>query len=198
MKGYIMVRQPNTLLIGIVQALEHLRCRRLRLLVLAAILLGASAGALGVEEGAPDRVRQVTEGASGQSQTTNVMCPVMPDMEANPDIFTDYQGKRVYFCCLSCRAAFEKNPEKYLAFLPQFSGVAAEIVPESGNQGAAVTLPQLIKPVGIAAFSCLALTVVAGLLRRKKPKLLFRWHKRLGIVTLVLAVTHLILVLIAY
>jgi YHS domain-containing protein len=167
-------------------------------MVLAAILLGASAGALGVEEGAADRVPQVTEGVSGQSQTTNIMCPVMPDMKANPDIFTDYKGKRVYFCCLSCRAAFGRDPEKYLSLLPQFGGVVAEIAPENANHGGRLTLPGLIKPVGIAAFSCLVLTVAAALLRRKKPKLLFKWHKRLGIVTLVLAVIHLILVLTAY
>ena len=198
MKGHIMIRQSNTLSIGIVQALEHLRCRRLRLLVLAAVLLAFAAGAVGAEEAAQDHSVQAAEGASGQVQTTNVMCPVMTDMKVDPDIFTDYHGKRVYFCCPSCKAAFGRNPEKYLSLLPQFGGVVAEIAPENAKRGGRLTLPELIKPVGIAAFSCLVLTVAAALLRRKKPKLLFKWHKRLGIVTLVLAVTHLVIVLIAY
>ena len=193
-----MIRQLNTLSIGIVQMFEHSKLKLVRFLVSAVVFLSSVAGIAVGHEAAQERDARAAEGASGQSQTTNVMCPVMRDMKVNPDIFTDYQGKRVYFCCLSCKAAFERDPESYLPFLPQFGGVVAETVPGSGDQGRALTLSHLIKPVGIAAFSFLALTVAAGLLRRKKPKLLFKWHKRLGVVTLVLAVIHLILVLIAY
>ena len=49
-------------------------------------------------------------------QTT---CPVMAGA-INKDIFTEYMGKKVYFCCAGCKEAFEKEPEKYLAKLPQF------------------------------------------------------------------------------
>jgi YHS domain-containing protein len=122
----------------------------------------------------------------------------MTDMKAEPDIFTDYEGKRVNFCCLSCRAAFRRNPGRYLPLLPQFGGVVADISHDHGNHGGGLTLFGLIKPVGIATFSCLVLTVAAALLRRKNPKFLFKWHKRLGIATVVLAVIHLILVLIAH
>jgi YHS domain-containing protein len=47
------------------------------------------------------------------------ICPVM-EGPVNKKIFTEYQGKKVYFCCPSCKADFEKNPEKYLPKLPQF------------------------------------------------------------------------------
>jgi len=198
MKGRIMIRQLNILSIGIVQMLEHSKYKRVRLLVLAVVLLASAAGVLAAEEGAHNDGLQAAVDASGQTQMTNVICPVMTDMKARPDIFTDYQGKRVYFCCPSCKAAFERDPERYLPLLPQFGGVVAETATESGNRRAAVTLPELIKPFGLATFSCLVLTVAAALLRRKNPKLLFKWHKRLGIVTLVLAVIHLILVLTAY
>jgi Cu(I)/Ag(I) efflux system membrane fusion protein len=50
------------------------------------------------------------------AQTT---CPVMGGA-VNRDIFTIYEGKKVYFCCPGCKPEFEKNPEKYLAKLPQF------------------------------------------------------------------------------
>ena len=40
-------------------------------------------------------------------------CPVMGG-EINKDIFVDYQGKRVYFCCAGCESSFNKNPEKYI------------------------------------------------------------------------------------
>lgn len=71
-------------------------------------------------------------------------------------------------------------------------------VHDHGNHVPWLTLPGLIKPAGIATLSCLVLTVAAALLRRKKPKFLLEWHKRVGIATLVLAVIHLILVLIAH
>ena len=49
-------------------------------------------------------------------QTT---CPIMGGA-INKDIFTEYKGKKVYFCCAGCKEKFEKEPEKYLDKLPQF------------------------------------------------------------------------------
>ncbi len=49
-------------------------------------------------------------------QTT---CPVMAGA-INKDIFTEYKGKKVYFCCEDCKAKFLAEPEKYIANLPQF------------------------------------------------------------------------------
>lgn len=46
-------------------------------------------------------------------------CPVM-DAPINKDLFVEYKGKKVYFCCAGCEKEFEKNPEKYLSKLPQF------------------------------------------------------------------------------
>jgi hypothetical protein len=86
-------------------------------------------------------------------------CPVMTEKDIAPDIFTVYQGKKVYFCCQSCKAAFEKEPQKYLAGLPQFAGAVQH---EGGSSAADVSghehgsapstglaLYKLIKPVGI-------------------------------------------------
>jgi YHS domain-containing protein len=36
------------------------------------------------------------------------------------DVFVEYKGKKVYFCCPSCKGEFEKDPEKYISKLPQF------------------------------------------------------------------------------
>ena len=46
-------------------------------------------------------------------------CPIMGGA-INKAMFTEYKGKKVYFCCPGCKPEFEKNPEKYLAKLPQF------------------------------------------------------------------------------
>lgn len=64
---------------------------------------------------APDAVTDAAAEA-GTEQTT---CPVMGG-KINKDIYTDYQGKRVYFCCAACKPEFEKNPKKYIGKLPQF------------------------------------------------------------------------------
>ena len=56
-------------------------------------------------------------------------------------------------------------------------------------------LAKLVVPMGIMTLVLVILTVSAGLLRRRKPKLLLKWHKRLGILTLITALIHAALVL---
>ncbi len=46
-------------------------------------------------------------------------CPVMGGA-INKAIFTEYKGKKVYFCCSPCEEKFKEEPEKYIAKLPQF------------------------------------------------------------------------------
>ena len=49
-------------------------------------------------------------------QTT---CPVMGG-PINKEIYTEYKGKKVYFCCPDCKEKFAKEPDKYISKLPQF------------------------------------------------------------------------------
>ena len=58
----------------------------------------------------------VKETASTIEQTN---CPVMGGA-INKELFVEYKGKKVYFCCAGCEEQFEKEPEKYIAKLPQF------------------------------------------------------------------------------
>lgn len=48
------------------------------------------------------------------------VCPVT-GQKIDKNIFVEYKGKKVYFCCADCKAVFEKEPEKYIAKLPQFA-----------------------------------------------------------------------------
>ncbi len=48
------------------------------------------------------------------------LCPVMAG-EINRELYTEYQGKKVYFCCPGCEEKFNAEPEKYLDKLPQFT-----------------------------------------------------------------------------
>jgi len=54
--------------------------------------------------------------ASVVEQTT---CPIM-GTAINKALFTEYKGKKVYFCCPECEEKFKEEPEKYVAKLPQF------------------------------------------------------------------------------
>jgi YHS domain-containing protein len=49
------------------------------------------------------------------------ICPVSGG-KIDPKVFTEYQGKKVYFCCGGCIEPFKKDPEKYVKKLPQFGG----------------------------------------------------------------------------
>ncbi len=40
-------------------------------------------------------------------------CPVMGGA-INKEIYADYNGKRVYFCCTGCIAAFNNDPETFV------------------------------------------------------------------------------------
>ncbi|MBU1260999.1 MAG: YHS domain-containing protein [Planctomycetes bacterium] len=57
--------------------------------------------------------------AAVSAAVEQTMCPVMGGV-INKDLFVEYQGKKVYFCCGQCKGDFEKDPEKYIAKLPQF------------------------------------------------------------------------------
>ena len=58
-----------------------------------------------------------TAAAVSVEQTT---CPVSGD-KIDKNVFVEYKGKKVYFCCASCESAFNKDPEKYISKLPQFA-----------------------------------------------------------------------------
>jgi YHS domain-containing protein len=47
-------------------------------------------------------------------------CPVMDGNPIDKNIFVEYKGKKVYFCCTACKEKFLADPEKYIAKLPQF------------------------------------------------------------------------------
>ena len=71
----------------------------------------------------------LAEGDAAKSKPqTN--CPVMGG-KVNKEIYTDYEGKRVYFCCKGCIGEFRKNPEKYVKAFED-EGVVLEKVPGAG------------------------------------------------------------------
>jgi len=63
----------------------------------------------------------MTDETAKETVTTaeQTLCPVMGN-PIDKNIFVEYQGKKVYFCCPACKPEFEKDPAKYVAKLPQF------------------------------------------------------------------------------
>lgn len=58
--------------------------------------------------------------ATASAAVEQTTCPVMGGA-IDKNVFVEYKGKKVYFCCAQCKAEFEKAPEKYLSKLPQFA-----------------------------------------------------------------------------
>lgn len=56
-------------------------------------------------------------------------CPVLGS-PINKNLYVDYKGKRVYFCCPPCVSKFNKDPEKYMKKLEE-QGVVPEDTPSS-------------------------------------------------------------------
>ena len=140
------------------------------------------------------------------SNTTNIEtiqteCPVMIGKEINPEIYSDYKGKRVYFCCPSCKASFDKDPEKYLGRLPQFNstGISDHHSVSSEPNGILLsTMSGLIVPTGATTLSLVATAVFLSTFRRINVRLMMRWHKRIGMTALIVGAIHATLVLIAH
>jgi YHS domain-containing protein len=56
------------------------------------------------------------------------VCPVLGG-NIDKKVYTDYKGKRIYFCCQGCDAEFKKNPEKYMKKM-EAEGITLEKSPE--------------------------------------------------------------------
>ena len=133
-------------------------------------------------------------------QIVQTECPVMVGNKIDPNIYVDYEGKRVFFCCNICKSAFIKEPEKYLHRLPQFASLDAAHNDHDlhSHQGFESILGRLIVPMGISTLSLIAVTVFLSVFRRLNIRFMMKWHKRAGIATLISGAIHAILVLIAH
>jgi len=62
-----------------------------------------------------------------KTETGQKMCPVMVK-EVDPKIFTEFEGRKIYFCCEQCKAEFAKDPKKYVAIVDEELKKAVEAV----------------------------------------------------------------------
>lgn len=74
----------------------------------------------GAVEKADDKVAKALGGDLAKCCTAQTQCPVS-GKPIDPAQTVVFQGKNVYFCCDGCPAAFEKEPSKFTAKLPQLT-----------------------------------------------------------------------------
>jgi YHS domain-containing protein len=55
------------------------------------------------------------------------ICPVMKG-NINKNIYSDYQGMRIYHCCPACIDIFKKDPEAYMKKMKE-AGIEPEKIP---------------------------------------------------------------------
>lgn len=94
-------------------------------LVVLASMSSAWAGSACCGGGMKTHAKPATDAAAVKAQEK---CPVM-DAPVSKAFYADHAGKRVYFCCASCKDAFQKDPETYLKKLEE-QGVALEAAPQ--------------------------------------------------------------------
>ena len=82
------------------------------------------------------------------------VCPIMGS-PVNTSIYVDANGKRVYFCCAGCPAAFKKDPAKYIKKMEK-EGITLEQTPaaEPAKAPAAVTPSPAPAAKGCSAGGC--------------------------------------------
>lgn len=95
-----------------------------KVLMIAAIALTAVVFLSGCRESHNDHAghdhASMEEPAGDATAIAQTTCPVMDGNPINKDIFVEYEGKKVYFCCAGCEDTFLADPQKYIAQLPQF------------------------------------------------------------------------------
>lgn len=62
------------------------------------------------QDGAP---AEASQHRTADPSVTNAWCPVLPDERVDPEIYTEHQGRRVYFCCQRCLRMFEADPDAF-------------------------------------------------------------------------------------
>ena len=89
--------------------------KTIQILILALTLTAFAAGGLWAAEAKPQTV-----------------CPVLA-APVDKNVYVDYQGKRIYFCCKGCDAEFNKDPGKYMKKLEE-QGVTLEPSPAGAGK----------------------------------------------------------------
>ncbi len=86
-------------------------------IVLTTVLFVAAGLFVGCDSDADraDEHHSGTEHAKALPAGANRMCPVMPEDEADPSLYVEYKGKKIYVCCKKCVKRVEQDPAVWYA-----------------------------------------------------------------------------------
>jgi len=84
----------------------------------------------------PESQPAPTGKAPAKAEIAQKLCPVMGG-PINPNIFVDYNGRRIYFCCDMCPPQFKKDPEKFLKKLDEQMKATGSVKPPEAAAPAA-------------------------------------------------------------
>ncbi|MBL7141184.1 MAG: YHS domain-containing protein [Planctomycetes bacterium] len=96
--------------------------------LLAGVLAGCGNGEPEPPAGEPEKPAATPSGEAAAPPAQAIAqktCPVMGS-PINPEIYVDYQGRRIYFCCAGCPETFTKDPETYIAKVDEQLKAAGE------------------------------------------------------------------------
>ena len=96
--------------------------KTIQALILTLTLTAFAAGSLWATD-----ARAAADVKPAPQATTQTKCPVLGG-DINKEVYADYKGKRIYFCCSGCDTEFKKDPEKYMKKM-QEEGVTLEPAP---------------------------------------------------------------------
>jgi YHS domain-containing protein len=100
--------------------------RSVIIMVLVAGLLAGGYGCKKSNETQKAPAATKTPATATQAQT---ICPI-EGSKIDKNVYIDYQGKRIYFCCADCKAKFNADPAKYVQQMED-KGIVLEKVPNS-------------------------------------------------------------------
>ena len=85
----------------------------------SSLLAGAMLMLPGATFAAPPQTGAQTEPPAATAPSGKPVCPVtLHEIEDPADAaYSDYQGKRYYFCCPACKPKFDKKPRRYIRAL---------------------------------------------------------------------------------
>jgi len=74
----------------------------------------------------PDKYFQKAAAEGVLFENIQTTCPVSGKKLDKKEVYLDYEGRRIYFCCEGCPREFKKKPEKFLSAMDNAEGHKAE------------------------------------------------------------------------
>ena len=94
----------------------------------SALVLAGCAGDAAQEGQAPAVASEADQATEVKELKAQETCPVMGG-KIQKDLYEDYEGNRVYFCCEGCEKDFLRKPKHYLAKM-KANGEKPEVLSE--------------------------------------------------------------------